>query len=486
MSKSLSGQARSTFRVNSIGLYPRVRTDTAGTAIVSQAGAVGLVETVRVAGLDRALSAALEPWRKPNARHDPGKILTDLALSLAVGGDCLADVAVLRDQPGVFGSVASDPTVSRLIDTLAADARRALAAIDLARAVVRARVWSLAGEHAPNHAASVDDPTIVDLDATLLTSHSEKEQAAPTFKKGFGFHPLLAFVDHGAAGTGEPLAFLLRKGNAGSNTADDHITVARAAFAQLPGHRPGSRSNNRPGKSVLVRTDGAGCTHAFVDWLTGQRVQYSIGFTLPGDFDQQLEVLDRADVWRPALDADEQIRPDAVVADATGLLDLTAWPKGMRVIVRKEKPHPGAQLRITDVNGWRVTAFATNTPATGGPHRSNAHLELRHRRRARCEDRIRIAKDTGLTNLPLHDFDQNRIWLAIVALAVELTAWFQLLALTNHPARRWEPKRLRLRLFSIAGRIADHGRTRSLHLAAAAPWAALLLAGLDRLHTLPT
>jgi len=467
--------------VKSIGLYPRVRTDTAGTAIVSEGGAVGLLETVRVAGLDRALSRALEPWRKPAARHDPGKILVDLALSLAVGGDCLADVAVLRDQPGVFGAVASDPTVSRLVDTLAADAAKSLAAIDAARAVTRARVWSLAGEHAPDHAVSVDDPTILDLDATLLTAHSDKEQAAPTFKRGYGFHPLLAFLDHGSDGTGEPLSFLLRRGNAGSNTAADHITVARAAFAQLPGHQTG----HRPGKTVLVRTDGAGCTHAFLAWLSSQRVQYSVGFTLPDSFTAQLKVLDQAGVWRPALDADSQIRPDAMVADATGLLDLSSWPAGMRVIVRKEKPHPGAQLRITDVNGWRVTAFATNTPAAGGSHRSCAHLELRHRRRARCEDRIRIAKDTGLTNLPLHDFDQNRIWLAVVALAVELTAWWQMLALAGHPARRWEPKRLRLRLFSIAGRLADHGRTRRLHLAASAPWAWLLLAGLDRLRALP-
>jgi len=467
--------------VKSIGLYPRVRTDTAGTAIVSQGGAVGLLETVRVAGLDRALSRALEPWRKPAARHDPGKILVDLALSLAVGGDCLADVAVLRDQPGVFGAVASDPTVSRLVDTLAADAAKSLAAIDAARAVTRARVWSLAGEHAPDHAVSVDDPTILDLDATLLTAHSDKEQAAPTFKRGYGFHPLLAFLDHGSDGTGEPLSFLLRRGNAGSNTAADHITVARAAFAQLPGHRTG----HRPGKTVLVRTDGAGCTHAFLAWLSSQRVQYSVGFTLPDSFTAQLKVLDQAGVWRPALDADSQIRPDAMVADATGLLDLSSWPAGMRVIVRKEKPHPGAQLRITDVNGWRVTAFATNTPAAGGSHRSCAHLELRHRRRARCEDRIRIAKDTGLTNLPLHDFDQNRIWLAVVALAVDPTAWWWMLALAGHPARRWEPKRLRLRLFSIAGRLADHGRTRRLHLAASAPWAWLLLAGLDRLRALP-
>ncbi len=221
-----------------------------------------------------------------------------------------------------------------------------------------------------------------------------------------------------------------------------------------------------------------------MDWLTGQRVQYSVGFTLPDSFTAQLKILDAADVWRPALNADGQIRPDALVADATRLLDLTTWPTGMRVIVRKEKPHSGAQLRITDVNGWRVTAFATNTPAAGGPHRSRAHLELRHRRRARCEDRIRICKDTGLPNLPLHDFDQNRIWLAVVTLAVELTTGWQLLALAEHPARRWEPQRPRLRLFSIAGRLADHGRTRRLHLAASAPWAWLLQAGLDRLRAL--
>ena len=468
--------------MKSIGLYPRVRTDTAGTAIVSQGGAVGLLETVRVAGLDRALSRALEPWRKPAARHDPGKILVDLALSLAVGGDCLADVAVLRDQPGVFGAVASDPTVSRLVDTLAADAAKSLAAIDAARAVTRARVWSLAGEHAPDHAVSVDDPTILDLDATLLTAHSDKEQAAPTFKRGYGFHPLLAFLDHGSDGTGEPLSFLLRRGNAGSNTAADHITVARAAFAQLPGHRTG----HRPGKTVLVRTDGAGCTHAFLAWLSSQRVQYSVGFTLPDSFTAQLKVLDQAGVWRPALDADSQIRPDAMVADATGLLDLSSWPAGMRVIVRKEKPHPGAQLRITDVNGWRVTAFATNTPAAGGSHRSCAHLELRHRRRARCEDRIRIAKDTGLTNLPLHDFDQNQIWCAIVALACELTAWMQTLALPGHQARRWEPKRLRTRLFTVPATLARTGRRRQLHLADHHPWAAVVHDAARRLHHLIT
>ncbi len=461
--------------VKSIGLYPRVQADTSGQGVVSQAGAVALVETIRVAGLDTALARALSQWRKPMARHDPGKVITDLAVTLALGGDCLADVALLRAEPAVFGAVASDPTVSRIIDVLAADPKRALAAIDAARAQARAAVWSAAGVHAPDHGASADAPVVIDLDATLITAHSEKELAAPTYKRGFGFHPLWSFLDHGAQGTGEPLSCLLRKGNAGSNTAIDHITVVRAALAQLPGHRPGTRA----GRKVLIRTDGAGSSHQFLNWLVSQRLSYSVGFALPTDFADTVNAMPAAG-WTPAYDADAQPRDGAWVADVTGLMNLTGWPGGMRVIIGKERPHPGAQLRITDADGHRITAFATNTSRG-----QLADLELRHRRRARCEDRIRIAKDTGLTNLPLHDFAQNQLWCAIVSLACELTAWMQMLALTGHDARRWEPKRLRLRLFSIAARLARHGRTRRLHLSAHAPWSQLLADMIDRLQSIP-
>ncbi len=461
--------------MNRNGLYPRVHADTSGTGVVSQAGGVALVETARVAGLDRALSTALGRWRKPTARHDPGKVIADLAVTLALGGDCLADVALLRAEPGVFGAVASDPTVSRIIDALAADAPRALKAIDIARAAARARVWALAGEHAPDHGIDADRPLVIDTDATLITAHSDKERAAPTFKRGFGFHPLWAFVDHGADGSGEPLTCLLRKGNAGSNTAADHITVVKAALAQLPRHKSGTR----PGRKVLIRADGAGATHEFLNWLVSQRLSYSVGFTLPDTFAQTLTRMPKKG-WTPAYDSDGQVRDGAWVADVTGLLDLKSWPAGMRVIVRKERPHPGAQLRITDADGHRVTAFATNTSRG-----QLADLELRHRRRARCEDRIRNSKDTGLANLPLHDFAQNQVWCALVALAVELTAWMQMLALAGHDARRWEPKRLRLRLFSIAGRLAEHGRTRRLHLSAHAPWAELLASIITRLQAIP-
>jgi len=467
----------------STGFYPRPRVDTAKVAAVSQAGGVLLTQTVRAAGLDVALSDALARWRKPLAVHDPGKVLIDLALSLALGGDCLADVGLLRAEPGVYGRVASDPTVSRTITALAGDAGAALAAIDTARATARARVWAVAGEHAPDDKVTAAKPLVIDLDATLATAHSEKEKAAPTFKRGFGFHPLWAFADHGPAGTGEPLAVLLRSGNAGSNTAVDHITVTRQALAQLPGHRPGTRS----GRKVLIRVDGAGSTHKYLDWLTGQRLSYSVGFSLPDNTAEVLRLIPEQ-VWAPALDAHDEDRDGAWVADLTSLLNLTNWPAGMRVIARKERPHPGAQLRITDVDGMRVTAFATNT-RTGGPGTQLADLELRHRRRARCEDRIRVAKDTGLANLPLHGFDQNRIWCALVALAVEITAWMQLLTLTGpdattQGARRWEPKRLRHRLFTVPADLARTGRRVLLHLSDRAPWAHLVHQAITRIRAL--
>jgi len=263
------------------------------------------------------------------------------------------------------------------------------------------------------------------------------------------------------------------------NTAADHIAVVRDALKQLPSYRPGTR----PGRRVLIRADSAGCTHDFLDWVVSQRMSYSVGFTLPDDFAGKLALIPDH-VWVPAYDADGEVRDGAWVADVTGLLNLAKWPKGMRVIVRKERPHPGAQLRITDVDGHRVTAFATNT-ARG----QLADLELRHRRRARAEDRIRVAKDTGLTNLPLHEFTQNQIWCAIVSLACELTAWMQMLAFTDafgnsHQARRWEPKRLRLRLFSAAARIARTGRRTLIHLARDGAWTDLLLTGITRLRQL--
>lgn len=227
--------------------------------MVSQAGAGLLVETVRNTGLDSAISAALAPWRKARAVHDPGKILLDVALAVALGGDCLSDVAMLRAEPAVFGPVASDPTISRLVDTLAGSGKRALAAIRRARAQVRERVWALAGEAAPDRGGQV----IVDLDGVLVIAHSDKQDAAATWKRTFGHPPIMGFVDHGAGGAGEPVAGLLRAGNAGSNTAADHITATQLALAQLP-------KRFRRGRRTLIRTDSGGGTHEFANWLAAR------------------------------------------------------------------------------------------------------------------------------------------------------------------------------------------------------------------------
>jgi hypothetical protein len=306
-----------------------------GQGLVSQTGALLLTETLRVTGLSAALPAALARWRAPRAVHDPGKILTDLVVTLALGGDCLADAAMLRAHPELCGPVASDPVISRLVSALAADAPRALRVIRKARAAARERAWSLAGDAAPGGDGGV---VVVDLDATLVTAHSEKEQAAPTWKKTFGFHPLAAFADHGAGAGGEALAIKLRPGNAGSNTAAEHIEVTKLALAQLP-----ARARRR----VLIRTDSGGGTHEFLAWLAARRLHYSVGMTITDDIAQAILTVPER-IWEPAYDAGGQVRPGAWVAELTGLLSLAGWPEGMRVIVRKERPvrHEALSIRM--------------------------------------------------------------------------------------------------------------------------------------------
>ncbi|WP_406390070.1 IS1380 family transposase [Streptomyces sp. NBC_00882] len=451
-----------------ISSYPRVRVQDDGRQVVSQAGSVLLVETVRKTGLDQAISQALAPWHKPRAVYDPGKVLLDVALAVALGGDCLADVAMLRCEPAVFGPVASDPTISRLIDTLAASGEKALQAIRSARSEVRGRVWSLADENAPD----ADGQVVIDLDGVLVIAHSDKQDAAATWKKTYGHHPLTAFLDHGPGGTGEPVAALLRPGNAGSNTAADHITATRLALAQLP-------KKYRRGRQTLIRTDSAGGTHEFVSWLAqrGRWLSYSVGMTISEAIHQHaLKIPEPA--WTPAVETDGEVRDGAWVAELTGDV-LENWPQGMRLIVRKERPHPGAQLRFTDTDGMRLTCFATNTA-----DRPIAELELRHRLRARAEDRIRAARATGLRNLPLHDMAQNRVWLEIVQIALDLLAWMPMLALTGK-ARLWEPRRLRFRLFTAAAQLVTTGRRRILRLARHWPWTREITAALARLALLP-
>ena len=424
-----------------------------------------MLQTAQVSGLVVGLSQGLSRWRRARSVHEPGKSVLDVVIAIALGGDCLADAAVVRAQPELFGKVASDPTISRLIDALGEDPAAAIAAVRGARAAARSTVW---GHRWPLRAGG---PVVVDLDATLIGAHSEKEGATATFKRGFGFHPMLAFVDHGAGGTGEPLAAMLRPGKANANDAADQIAVLDAALAQLPG----------PARAqVLVRGDTGAGVKEFVWHVHDLGLQYSVGVYGRQPVLDALAALPKQ-AWRRAVDADGHPRDGAQVAELTRWMPATfiGWPPGMRIIARRERPHPGAQLRITDSEGWRITVFATNT--VGG---RLAQLEVRHRLRARAEDRIRGLKDTGLANLPLQAFGKNQIWLELVQLAAELLTWTQLLAWSDTPARSWEPKRLRLRLLAVAARLITTGRRRILRLSRRWPWSELLTSGQRNLAAL--
>jgi hypothetical protein len=448
--------------------------DSRRESLVSSAGGLLLQGTAVALGLPRALSTALGPWRGERAVHEPGKVLLDVATAVALGGDCVADLGMVRAQPELFGPVASDPTVCRLMAVLAADIDAVLPAIRLARAQARAAVWARRRPLAGIAGSRDGGQVIVDIDSTLVAAHSEKEQASPTHKRTFGFAPMCAFVDHGEHGTGETLSLQLRPGSASPWDKTDHIQALDLALAQLP---------EAERAQVLVRADSGACSKAFLHHITDAGLDYSIGFPAHETVKTAIEAIP-SQAWRAALDGDGQPRDGAQVAELTAWMPApvratrpgpTDWPAGMRVIARRERPHPGAQLRLTDADGWRITCFATNTR---GPGWRLAALEVRHRQRARAEDRIRALKDTGMRNLPFHGFAHNQIWLEIVALAADLLTWMQTLAWPQyHPARRWEPKRLRLRILAVAGRIIRTGRRRRLRLARSWPWNHLIHTG---------
>ena len=421
--------------------------------LTSRAGMALVAAVADRIGLTGALSEALVGLRERRPRHDPGRLVRDLALSLADGGDCLADLAVLRDQPVLFGEVASDATAWRL---LAALEEERLQAIRAARAQTRQRVWAQAG--APRR-------VILDLDGTLVTAHSEKEQAAGTYKGGFGFHPLLCYE----AETGEGLAGALRPGNAGFNTADDHIAVFDDALAQLP------EEAKRAG--LLVRCDRGGATHKFLEHVADHGFRFSVGLDLTEPVREAILAAPEQR-WRPALDPDGQRREGAWVCELD--LDLSSWPAGTRAICRRERPHPGAQLSFSDHNGYRFQVFLTNQQG-----RRIDRLEQLHRQRAACEDRIRCAKDTGLRNLPFHAFPMNAAWLELVLLAQDLLLWTQRLLLETTELARCEPKRLRYRILHVAARLTRHARRLTVHLPRCWPWQRELLLAFQRLRALP-
>ena len=448
-----------------------------GVGVVAHAGSVATRLLADRTGLTGELSKAMVR-RNFTPVHDRGRVLVDVAVMLAAGGEAIADIDVLRHQGGVLGPVASPPTVWRALDEVTAGRLKKVAA---ARARVRRHVWAqLPGGVPASKVAGtdLDEVIVLDVDATVVVAHSEKEHAAATFKRTFGYHPIGVWCDN----TQEFLAGKLRAGSAGSNTTADHIEVLTEAISQVPGaHR----------RKLLIRSDGAGASHRLLNWLTeqgrvrGRSVDYSVGFAITEKLREAIGLVPKK-IWTPAIDADGGIREGGDVAELTGLIDpavLAKWPEGMRVIVRRERPHPGAQLSLFEErDGWRYQAFVTNT--TLG---QLAFLEARHRAHARVEDRIRHAKDTGLGRFPSREFDINQTWLALTMIAADLVAWTRLLGCVGDAAvlAWWEPKALRYRFLHVPARLTRGARRRRLRIPESWPWAAAVVAVFANIAAIP-
>jgi len=439
-----------------------------------------LAELAGRIGLTATLSEATDSLRERRAGHHPGRVLVDVAVAIADGAVTISDVQALADQQGLHGpagSVASTSTIWRVLDAVASTPGM-LAKIRLARAEARDRAWlargELTGTELPGSRAAgktIND-VVIDLDATLVTAHSDKEGAKGNFKGGFGYHPLGAWLDN----TGEALAAVLRPGNAGSNTAADHLTVIDMALSQLP--------DRWRGKPILIRADGAGYSHALISALSAQGLNFSVGYPVTDAVRNAISQIP-AWAWQIACNAAGDLREHADVVEITDLLDLTRWTKtcpDMRVIVRRELPHPGATLDAFEIrDGYRYQAFTTNTPRG-----QLAFLEARHRAHARVEDRIRTGKDTGLGHLPSRHQNINAVWVELALIAADLLTLAQTMLLTDEPElHRAEPKTLRYRLLHTAARITRGQRKVFLRLAEHWPWALALARAFSRLRQIP-
>ena len=464
--------------MKNIAAASRGKVSTDGQGVVSHAGMGLLHELADRTGLSAQVTAALADTYRGPWVYAPGDVFADLAAAIADGADCIDGVGQLcGDREHVFGAKASTTTMWRLIDERIDAAH--LPAVRAARAGARAAAW------AAGAAPAAGDWLHIDIDATLVIDHSDnKAGSAATWKKTFGHHPLLAFLDRPQIAGGEALAGLLRTGNAGSNTASDHIIVLQRALAALPAAwRPDPSRVDLDRPKVLVRSDTAGATHDFADACHAAGVGFSFGYPVDWRVQDAVDTLNLGQCWYPAIDTHGGIRDGAWVAEATDLVNLSSWPPGTRLILRKERPHPGAQLRFTDADGMRVTAFITDTGPGVVPGQV-AGLELQHRQHARVEDRIRELKATGLRNLPCQSFWANAAWLEIVLAAADLVTWCRLIGFTSHPGlARAEITTFRYRVLHVAARITRGARQLRLRLDATWRWAALIATAWQRIRT---
>jgi hypothetical protein len=452
------------------GSRARVKVSADGKGVVSHAGAALLRELATETGLAGAVSGALLDTYRGFPLHMPGQVFADLAVAIADGADAVTGIEVLRDREALFGPVASMPTAWRLLDRID---EPHLERVRAARAAARERAWQSGAAPEPGGELRID------FDATISVAFSEKQNAAATWKKTFGFHPLLAFLDRPEVAGGEALAGLLRAGNAGSNTAADHVKVLDMALAALPEQarpRPGDPDSPR----VLARSDSAGATHLFAAACRKREVRFSFGFPVDERIQQIVDLIP-GQCWHPAIEEDG-LRDGAWVAEATGMIDLSSWPAGSRLILRKERPHPGAQLTFTDVDGHRVTAFLTDTSRGVIPGQI-AGLELRHRQHARVEDRIREGKAAGLRNLPCRGWDQNSAWLEAVLAAADLICWAKLICFAHVPSlARCEIAAFRYRMLHVAAQLTRSARRTCLRIDRTWRWATHIAEGFHRLR----
>jgi hypothetical protein len=476
---------------------------------VSHAGLALLRHLADRTGLTGGLSRALATARI--LVHDRGRVMADLACAIADGARVISDFRVMSDQRELFGLVASVPTAWRTLAEIARGGARADRRITQAVNTARRHAWAqVAARHGTLPGVRLADRTLegvvcIRLDATVTAAHSGKELAEANFK-GYGHHPLLAVCDNTG---GEPLAWTLRRGSAGSNTAADHLALTAAAIAAVP---PGFR------RKLMVTADGAGASHALIKRLDelaarrGYELTYSVGWAL-GEREKTALRLVPEHAWQIAIDARGEIRErraddacgnaacahracwieEAHVTELTGLLregpagdQLASWPAAMRVFARRERPHPGAQLTLLEAaDGWRYSLWATNRPAgTRSWLGQAAYIDAAHRVHARVEDAIRTGKDCGIGHFPSFDFGLNAAWLTASMTGQILLAWLKLLALDGDLARA-EPKTLRYRVLHAAARLVRGGRRRRLKIQACWPWAEAIIAAWQCIDALP-
>ena len=488
-----------------LGWADRLGVQVGGAGTVAQAGVALRRLLADRLGLTEDLAGVLSRAGFSPLRHR-GRALVDGACALAAGATCLSDVEAMTSQEELFGAGGgcSDTTMLRVLDELAmrldADG---LPGRRLARAQLKARTraWeAIIGRHgalpavrvagrdllrrptSPTSSASARPVLVVRVDATLIDAASDKQRAAGTYKKGWGFHPMTAWCSN----VGDALAVMLRPGNAGSFTASDHLLVLKAAFAQIPvAHRD----------DVLVTIDGAGASHEVIDYLSGRntarihgrrgrRVEYSIGWPVDARTLAAIQALRDRD-WGPSLAADGSVEADAQVVDLTGVLrtglggdQLADWPADLRVLGRRTPRPVGKPAQLGQDPNFEYGAVATSTP--GGQVQQ---LKARHRTQAHVEDRIKQFKACGAANLPSISYQRNAAWAQLAALAVSLTAWLRHITLDGQLSKA-STKTLRYRLLSAPGRLVRHARTRILKIPPGWAWAQDIATAWTRLQAL--